>query len=224
MDTQLTLYEELMLLALCEEKGTISGSYIGYAVAAAAIAELMLVERVTIDDGRRKYVHLRDATPSGDVVLDECITKIASAKKPKVLRTWVTKLASIKDLSHKVAKNLAAHGVVAANEEQILWLFSRRVYPEVNPEPEQQLRARMRAAVLDEATTVDARTVLMLALCKGAQLLPQVFSRKELRAHKKRIDSLVKGNLLGDATKEVIEAIQVAVMVAVMIPAITVTT
>lgn len=32
MTVQLKLYEELMLLALCEEKGTIAGSYITYAL------------------------------------------------------------------------------------------------------------------------------------------------------------------------------------------------
>jgi len=222
----LHLYEEIMLLALCEEKGTISGSYVGYAVAAAVIAELMLQDRLRIADGRRKYVELTDDSHSDDSLLNECIEKIKTSKRPKVLRTWVNELAHLKDIQHKVARNLAEHGVVSADEEKVLWLFTRRVYPEVNPRPEQELRQRMRAAVLEEqdSSTIDARTVIIIALCQGARLLTQVFSARELRQHRDRIKQLVKGNVLGEAAREAVQAVEAAIMVAVMIPAITVAT
>ncbi|MBA3988770.1 GOLPH3/VPS74 family protein [Aliidiomarina maris] len=220
----LALYEELMLLALCEEKGTIQSAYIGYAVAAGVLAELKLQQRIKLESGRRKHVKVIDNSPVDDPVLAECMQIIRHAKRPKVLRSWVNHLAFIKDLNHKVAKNLAAHGVVDATEDKVLWLFTRRVYPEINPEPEQALRQRLRQLVMNPEAVVDARTVVLLALCQGAQLLPQVFTRKELREHKPRIKQLVKGNQLGDATREVIEAVQIAVMVAVMIPTITTVT
>lgn len=222
MPNQLHIYEEILLLALCEEKGTISGSYVGYAVAAAVIAELMLQQRISISDGRRKYVIPEDKSPSDDPVLNECMEKIAAAKRPKVVRTWVNKIAHLKDLQHKVAKNLAEHGVVSADEEKVLWLFNRRVYPEINPQPELELRTRMREAVLNEQADVDARTVIIIALCQGAQLLRQVFSRQELRTHKGRIKQLIKGNILGDAAREAVQAVEAAIMVAVMIPAMSV--
>lgn len=224
MATELHIYEDIMLLALCEEKGTMRGSYVGYAVAAAIIAELMLQQRIRIESGRKKYVTLLDDSPSDDSLLNECIAKIANSKRPKVVRTWVHELASIKDLSHKVAANLAQHGVVQADQEAVLWLFTRRVYPQINPQPERALRARLRAAVMERGAKVDTRTVITLALCQGAHVLGQVFSKQELRRYKTRIKELVKGNELGDAAREAVEAMQAVIMVAVMIPAITAST
>ena len=49
---------------------------------------------------------------------------------------WLTS----KDIQHKVARNLAEHGVVSADEGKSHVALTRRVYPEVNPQPEQELR------------------------------------------------------------------------------------
>ncbi len=65
--------------------------------------------------------------------------------------------------------------------------------------------------------------VVLLSLASSADLLRHVFDKKELKARQARIEQVVNGELTGKATKEAIEAMQAAVMVACIIPAIVVT-
>lgn len=224
----LKIYQALILLALCEEKGTMNASYVGYAVASALLTELLMLKHIQVDPADEKpkkaKVQVINSNPTGDALLDEALNKIEHAKRPATLREWVSKLAGIKDLTHKVARTLAADNIVKAEEEQILWLFTRRIYPEVNPEPEQHLRRELRRLVLDRPLEIDSRVVIVLSLARAANLLPQVFSKDELKANKQKIENLANGEGIGKITKEVIEGIQVAVMMAAIMPAITVTT
>ena len=64
----------------------------------------------------------------------------------------------------------------------------------------------------------------MLSLANSAGLLSIPFDKRELKKRKKRIEQVVNGEMMGKATKEAVEAAQAAVMVACIIPAITVTT
>jgi hypothetical protein len=51
-----------------------------------------------------------------------------------------------------------------------------------------------------------------------------VFDKRQLKGRKARIQQVVNGELTGKATREAIEAMQAAVMVACIIPAIVVST
>jgi len=50
-----------------------------------------------------------------------------------------------------------------------------------------------------------------------------VFDKKEMKNHKARIKEIIDCEITGKAAKEVIEAMQAAVMVSCIIPAITAT-
>lgn len=218
----LTLYEAIMLLALREEKGTMSGAYVEYATAGALLAELLLQGHIRVDSDNKDKVAVVDGSPTGDALLDEALQIILEAKRPLTLDDWVQELGTIKDLKHKVATALANDGVVAAEKEKVLWLFERRVYPEINPEPEQRLRDELRNVVLSDEKTIEPRTAITVALANSAHLLPQVFSKQELKDRKERIKQLEKGELISTAAKEAVAAIEAAVMVAAIMPAITV--
>ncbi|MDV6314906.1 GOLPH3/VPS74 family protein [Idiomarina sp. HP20-50] len=109
-------------------------------------------------------------------------------------------------------------------ERKVLWVFERQVYPEVNPEPEQQLRQAMRHAVLSDGDEVEPRVAITVALANSAKLLPQIFSKQELKDRKERIKQLENGELISKAAKEAVQAIEAAVMIAVIMPAITAAT
>lgn len=224
MPNNLKLYEAIMLLALCEEKGTMNGMYVEYATAGALTAELLMLSRIKVDEDNKARVAVLDNSPTGDELLDEALTTIEASKRQRKLKDWVIKLAGMKDLKHKVAQALAASGIVSAEKEKVLWLFERRVYPEINPEPELQLRQAMRDAVLADNDDIEPRIAIAIALANSAKLLPQVFSKQELRDRKQRIKQLESGELVSKAAKEAIQAIEAAVMIAVMIPAITAAT
>jgi hypothetical protein len=220
----LFLYEEIMLLALRDEKGTVATGFPEQVVAGAILAELLLGNRIAVEETRKQLVDVIDQQAFGDPVIDECLEKMVAAKRRAPLKIWVHRLARVKGLRHKVARQLCDRGILRAEEDKILLLFKRRIYPEIDPKPEREIIRRLRQAIFTDQRQLDPRTVVLVALASGADLLRLAFGRKELRPRKKRIEQITNGDVTGKATKEVIAACQAAVMVAVIIPAVTSTT
>ena len=217
------LHEEVMLLALRDEEGTIaSGTMYQYAIGAAILSELLLNQRIALDESKKKkLVNLISSTPLGDPLIDQCLEKIGNAKRRASLQTWVSRFAGVKNLKHRVAQQLCDRGILRASEDTILLLFTRKIYPEINPEPERRLIERLRQAIFTDSRDIDARTVVLVSLADGTGLLKVAFDKKELKGRKARIKEISNGEITGKAAKEAIEAIQAAVMVACIMPAIT---
>ncbi len=221
---QLYLYEEIMLLALRDEKGTLAIGFVEQLVAGAVLAELLLEARISVEDSEKQLVSLDDSQPFGDPIIDECLETMAVGKQCASLKTWVSRLARIKNLKHNVARQLCHRKILRADEDKVLFVFNRRVYPEIDPVPEQQIIERLKAAIFTDREPLDPRTVVLISLANGSELLRQTFGRKELKPRQQRIEQIVHGELTGNATKEVIEACQTAAMVAAIMPAVIVTT
>jgi len=226
MQNTLFLHEEILLLALRDEEGTIaSGTMYQYAIGAALLAELLLSKRIEVDQsGKKKLVNLVSTIPLGEPLIDECLGKVTNAKRRAVLQTWVSRFASIKNLKHRVAQQLCRRGILRADEDKVLLLFTRKIYPEVNPGPERELNRRLEHAIFNETRDIDPRTVVLLSLANSTGLLNIVFDKKMLKGRKARIEQIVNGEITGKAAKEAIQAIQAAVMVACIMPTITAAT
>jgi hypothetical protein len=221
----LTLQEEILLLALREEKGTEEwgAGYYLYSVAGAIISELLLRSRITIGESKKKRVTVISDNSTGDEVLDETVRLIAAAKRPKSLETWVSKIAGIRKLKHKVANGLCAKGILREEEAKILGLFKTKRYPELDPEPEKELIARLDAAIFSQIANVDVRTAIIISLAHRSEILKIPFEAKALRKKKERIEQIMNGDLISKATADVIQAIQVALLVATIVPVIAAT-
>jgi hypothetical protein len=193
---RLHLYEQIMLLALRDEEGTIfSGSMYNFAIGGAVLAELLMEKRVDIDTVRKKkFARVLNAAPLGDPFIDQSLSRMV---RRRILRV---------------------------DEDKILGIFTRKVYPEVDPVPEREVIERLRETIFGESRAIDPRTVVLLSLASSADLLRHVFDRKEIKARKARIEQVVNGELTGTATKEAIEAMQAAVVVACIVPAIVAST
>lgn len=219
--TPLLLHEELMLLALHDEKGTIASGFARFGIAGAITAELLLRERIRIDESRwRKLVEVRNIRSVGDPIVDECLKKVRDAKRRASLQTWITRFSSISRLRHRVAGRLCERGILKADEKQLLVIFKQRIYPEIDPGPEQEIIERLRVAIFGNDREVEPRTVVLVSLAQAVSLLNPIFGRRELRPRKQRIKSLAKGDLVGRATAEAVAATQAAVAAAAAMPAI----
>ncbi len=220
----LFLYEEIILLALHDEEGTLATGFTEQMVAGAILAELLLNNRIAVEATRKQLVDLHNKQPTGDPIIDACLQRMAAYKRRASLQTWVSRLAGIKNLRHKVARQLCDQNILRADEDKVLFIFKRRVYPEIDPLPEQQIINRLRTAIFTECDQLDPRTVVLISLANGSDLLSQTFGRKKVKTRKKRIEQIINGELTGKATKEVITACQTAVMVAAVMPMIISTT
>lgn len=227
MATSSTLYlhEEILLLALRDKEGTVaSGALLEYALGGALVTELLLRERISIDStSKRKMVNVLSIEPVGVSLLDESLQRMATAKRRAALQTWVSRLAGIKWLKHRVAQRLCELGILRETEDKVLWIFTRTVYPELTHVPEQQLIERLQTAIFSDACDLDSHTAVLIALAHSAGILGNVFAKQDLKKRKQRLEQITRGDAVGQATKEAIEAMQTAIMVACIIPAVTTT-
>lgn len=220
MKKQLFLHEEVMLLALRNREGTIPvqfGTNFQYAIGGAVLADLLLEGRVGVETKRKKkYLKLTDSTPFGNAVIDECLQKVSNAKRRAQLRAWVSRFAGVRRLKHKVAEQLCRQGILRSDEDKVLLIFSRKIYPEIDAEPERRVVDRLKEAIFTDTANVEPRTAILLSLAKSADVLKVTFDKKELRGRKDRIKRIANGEVTGKATKEAIDAMKTAAMVTVM--------
>ena len=164
----LFLHEEILLLALKDEEGTIaSGARYNYAVGGAILAELLLGQRIAVDPSKKKKVSVIHPEPLGDPLIDEWLMKIAAAKRPKSLQDWVCKIADTKDLKHRIALPMCQQGILKVEEKAVLLLFTKKIYPQISPRPERQILDRLHRAIFTDAEDLDARTIVLLSLAKA---------------------------------------------------------
>ena len=218
----LTLPEEVMLLALREDTGTIEfGAWYQQAVAGAVLAEALLGARLRlVPDGKHSLVEVVPGDPTGNELVDEWLERIASDGKRRKVAHWTGKISGTKDLKARVAGSLVQRGILRGDHDKVMLLFTRAIYPEVDPQPERDLRERMHAAIFGDSSWVEPRTTALVSLAKGTGLLEVAFDKKELRARKSRIESLVEGELAGKAARELVTAISIAITTAVIVPII----
>ena len=152
--------------------------------------------------------------------MDESLDKIRNSKKRARIETWVNRFANLKNIKHRAAEKLCWRGILKADEDSVLLLFKRKIYPEVNPVPEAKLIERLQHAIISNTEDIDSRTVILLSIVKSTGLLNVLLSKEELKVHKERIDQIVNGEITGKATKEAIESMQAAVMIACIMPTI----
>ncbi len=219
LNNRLYLHEEIMLLVLRDEQGTIEfGAWYNQAVGAAVLSELLLAERIEVEVGKKRMVNVLDDRPLGEPVIDACLEKIATAKRRASATNWVSRFGNLKQLKHRVAQGLCRRGILRADEDKVLLLFSRRIYPELNPGPERQLIGCLRQAIFSDVEPDDIRTVVLVSLANACDLLKYTFDKKQLKGRSKRIEQLSNGDLIGSAAKEAIQAVQAALIVAAVVP------
>jgi Golgi phosphoprotein 3 len=131
---------------------------------------------------------------------------------------WTFRLT--KNLKHRVAGKLAKRWILRVDEDKVLGIFTRKIYAEVDPSPERKLIERLKGAIFGATGKVDPRTVILLSLANSAELLKLIFDKKQSKSRKVRIEQVVNGELTGMATKEAIQAMQAALMVACIMPAV----
>ena len=179
--TELHLHEQLMLLALRDEKGTLESkaTMYAYALGGAMLAELSVKGKIRISDDKKAFVDLVDRSPFGEPVLDECLDKVATAKRRARATTWVRRFAELKRLRHRVAQGLCRRGILRDDEDKVLLFFTRKLYPTIDPVPERRLVDQLRTVIFGDPSSPDAETVIVVALANATGLLPIHFDRRK---------------------------------------------
>lgn len=107
MKNKLTLPEELLLIALDDDKGTfvqMPMMALDYSLAGALIMELALQERVGIKDEK---LYLQDDTDLNDVVYNKLLQMVTAETENKSVKFWIEKINfEFGDLKQEILQKL----------------------------------------------------------------------------------------------------------------------
>ncbi|HKJ12414.1 MAG TPA: GPP34 family phosphoprotein [Ornithinimicrobium sp.] len=209
---------ELFLLLTNDEGGPASwGTQTGWALSAATIADLLLDQRVWLNEGEDPRLEVIDATPTGQPVLDMVLAR-AVEKEGTKLSTLVQD--SKMNPEPEVVAELARLGVVDVVPKRLLGLVPEK-RPTVDPGPEREIRQRLRAVLIGGQPSASDAT--LLAILQGLGVAKKVLagesegmSTKQLQ---RRVEEASREVPVGEALKRAIDSLNAAIIAAVVIPA-----
>lgn len=211
----LTLPEQLLLIALHDEKGTILSTAsisIRYGLAGAVIMELALHEKLEIRD--KKLILINDSY-IGDNVLDEAISQIKTIDKAKNAGYWINKLSGKIKVQELLLSRLVEKGILKMEEHKIFWIFDSPHYPMKDSGEESEVREKIRRIVLHK-DIADTRIAVLIGLVNACRLTNEIFSKDERKEAKTRIKEIIENDIIAKSVADTVVAIEAALMVVIM--------
>ncbi|MFC0672479.1 GOLPH3/VPS74 family protein [Brachybacterium hainanense] len=213
MSSTLSVPAALFLLLTKDTGYAEAGSSRRAPLAAGAVTELILAGRIELEEAKNPRVRLLDDAPTGDPALDRVLAAIGQLPGRK-LQSLVSH--SSLDVTHVIGRQLCERGVL---EEQ-KGIFSTR-YSTQEPGPEQALRRQL-AAVLQEEEPASPRAAAVLGILRAMDLAHRIL-REDVpgmgrRAMRDRIEEIARDVPTVDAVRASYQAMQTAMMTAVIVP------
>lgn len=211
------LAEDLFVLLVDAESGRplVDGIRFPRALAGAILLELALDETVGIgtggDGGRKGRVVVRDVAEPADELLADAVRRLGSSK-PMKPTTVVEKFS--KGVREKLASRAVAHGRVREEARTLLGVFPARRWPAADGTYREQLRERIRSAVV-EGGAPDTRTAALIALLSAADAVPKILPGENKRAVRRRAKEIAAGEWAAKAVRDAVNSIDAALLVAV---------
>jgi len=208
----LTLFDELFLLSIDEENGTVVPSVViplGYGLSGAMLAELVLLGRVKVKDSQRLVII--DQTPVGDDLLDEVLQQIHEIEQPRKLIYWVKHFsAEPKKMRHRLIERLVGKGVLVQEEMHISWVVPYGDSPAQNASAKYLLKNRLRNMQLANQE-LELQELALLSLAKACSILKLIFTIDERKWARHRIYELMVKQALNNPVVQYIQEIEAAV-------------
>ena len=203
------LADELLLLALDDTSGksVAVSTNLDVALAAALLVDLALQERISVaptEAGWRERgkVTVVDSSPTDDPDLDEVLARLVGkdGQKAKNLISPVSWRPIYKGVRDRRLARLIQGGVLTEQRTELLGL---RRYPTRDPRPEQEVRVRLRSALVNGLTPTE-RTVALIALLSASRILPKIFPAEDKKLIKTRAKRLSEGDWAAKAVRDAI--------------------
>ncbi|XP_060607221.1 Golgi phosphoprotein 3-like [Ruditapes philippinarum] len=198
-ETRLTLMEEILLLGLKDREGYTSfwNDCISSGLRGCILIELALKGRVEVEKAgmRRRSllnrkVHCKNATPCGDVLLDEALKHIKETEPAETVQSWIEYLSGetwnplklkyqLRNVRERLAKNLVEKGVCTTEKQNFL-LFDMTTHPLVDSVIKQKLIKKVQDSVLTQWTNdphrMNKRMMSLIFLAHASDVLENAFA------------------------------------------------
>ncbi len=207
-----TLYEELLLLSIHEDKGIFIGSTIDRTkpgLIGAILAELALTGKIRTTNNRR--LHLLEDSRTNDAILDEALVSLEETDKERKFSYWINNYNQKPEkLRRQITESLIQKGVLTQEDDRLQWVIPSPLQPEIKASTKFWVINRLRSVVLAQEQ-VQPRDIALLSLVSACGLLDLVFLRDERKLAGRYINELVIGQAMKDPTIETIQEIVTAI-------------
>ncbi len=208
----LTLVEEILLLLLDDEKGTlppVPQLTLHLVLAGGVLMELAISNRI---DNHIDTLEIINDEPLNDPILDQCLSKICADPTHKDVKFWINAIAddgaSLVDLGFS---RLVERGVLGESEKRFLWVMKTRAYPMIDGSVEREVKLRI-MNILYSDEIPDQRDVVIFCLMDACDMFRTLLGPVELNRMRSRISDVSRLDLIGQATTKMIREIQVALV------------
>jgi len=215
--------EDLLLLLLDDERGTVMSSHADVALGGALLLELALAEAVLVRERTSIWSGAKVAVTPGarvaDPVLAEALARVA--ERERSASDLVNRLG--RGARSALTARLADRGILRREDGRVLGLFPRTRWPEADGTHEDEVRRRL-TAVLVQGLDPDPRTGALVALLSAVDKAPSAVELAGVPARdvRRRAKQVAEGAWAAKAVRDAIAAATAATTAA--ITAATVTT
>jgi hypothetical protein len=207
----LTLYEELLLLSIHEDKGIFIGSALDPlkpGLVGAVMAELALNGKIRTSNRRLQLV---DDSPTNDPILDGALTTLKDSEKERKFGYWINNLYSKPEkLRKQITASLIQKGWLMQEDDNLVWVIPSPLHPEVKASTKYSVIQHLRGIVLAKEEA-HPREIAFLSLVSACGLLYLVFLRDERKVAMQYINELVVYEAMKDPNLETVQEIDSAI-------------
>lgn len=197
MDTLLTFVEEVYLLSLDGETGKRLPSSrfgFGYVLAGAVLSDLAWANRIDTDP---QSLVILDGSATGNPILDRALAKLSAAKDAKSVLVWLRLVGDdARRIEEAVAEQLVARGILRRHKETFLWIFDAERFPTADERKRIEVKQRLSELIASDELP-EPRDATLLSLLVACEVAQRIFPEALLRERAKRIETLIKLDLVG---------------------------
>ena len=183
MSATTTIPAELFLLLTNDAGRQDSTQFRKQALAAAAIAELLLRERVALSERRNPDVEIVDHSPTGEPALDQALAALAEVRRPRLQSVLSHRRM---DLTEVIGEEFVTAGAVSRKDG---WFTT--TWPAEDSSIESALRARLVGSLRD-STRASLQDGIILELLRSLRIAHRIL-KDDLGGMKRReVDQAIK--------------------------------
>ncbi len=207
-----TLVEEILLLLLDEEKGTlppVPQLTLHYVLAGAVLMELAINNRIDCDIHTLQIIEKEHLD---EPILDQYLDKICLEPEQQEVKFWINSIADDGSaIVERGFQRLIERGILGESEKRFLWVVKTRSYPTIDGTVEKEVKLRI-MNILYSDEIPDHRDVVIFCLMDACDMFRTLLGPVELNRMRPRINDVSKLDLIGQATTKLIREIQVALV------------
>ncbi|MGW8251862.1 MAG: GOLPH3/VPS74 family protein [Anaerolineales bacterium] len=212
----LTLYDELYLLSIHEDKGTYlksTADRIKPGLVGAILAELALLGKIQSSENHRLLVV--EGSETEDELLNQVLAVLKETDKEHKFSYWINHLSEgLERIRRQMAERMTQQGVLYQDDDHLEWVIPAPLDPELNASSKFWLRQHIRNIVFTQED-VDQRDIALLSLIRACGLLDLIFLKDERRYASRHINEMMVSVAMNSPVAQTIEEIESAIAIVV---------